>query len=81
MDWENIQDNWPQYKDHVKAQWSQLTYENLDVIAGKREQLLGRIQETYGVSWDDANKQIKSFQKYLKESLTSHPTLASSHSK
>ena len=69
MNWNVIEGNWPQYKGQVKAQWGKLTNDRLDVIAGKRDQLAGQIQETYGVTHDEADQQINSFQKYLSASL------------
>lgn len=71
MDWDVIEGNWTQYKGHVKAQWGKLTNDNLDVIAGKRDQLLGQIQKSYGVGMSEADKQINAFEKYLKNSRPS----------
>ncbi len=68
MNWDVIEGNWNKYKGHVKAQWGNLTNDHLDVIAGKRDQLVGQIQETYGIARDEADKQINAFQKYLKDS-------------
>ncbi len=71
MNWDVIEGNWAQYKGQVKAQWGKLTDDHLDVIAGKREQLAGQIQEAYGIAKDEANTQIKAFEKYLKDSRPS----------
>ncbi len=71
MNWNVIEGNWTQYKGQVKAQWGKLTDNHLDVIAGKRDQLAGQIQESYGVAHDEADKQIKAFEKYLKDSRPS----------
>jgi uncharacterized protein YjbJ (UPF0337 family) len=68
MNWDVIEGNWAQYKGQVKAQWGKLTNDHLDVIAGKRDQLTGQIQESYGIAKDEADQQIKAFQKYLKKS-------------
>jgi uncharacterized protein YjbJ (UPF0337 family) len=68
MDWYVIEESWLHYKSQVKAQWGKLTGSHLDTIAGNREQLLERIQEAYGVGRIEADMQVKSFQKYLKES-------------
>lgn len=68
MNWDFIEGNWTQYKAQVKAQWGKLTNDHLDVIAGKRDELAGKIQETYGIAKDEADKQITAFEKYLKES-------------
>jgi uncharacterized protein YjbJ (UPF0337 family) len=50
MNWDIIEGNWKQLKGNVKQQWGKLTDDTLDQIGGKRDQLAGKIQETYGVS-------------------------------
>ena len=45
-----------------RAQWGKLTDDELDKIAGKRDQLVGRVQEKYGVKKDDAEKQVKDWE-------------------
>ena len=71
MNWNVIEGNWNQYKGQIKAQWGKLTDDHLDVIAGKRDQLAGQIQESYGIAQDEADQQIKAFEKYLKNSRPS----------
>jgi len=71
MNWNVIEGNWTQYKGQIKAQWGKLTDDHLDVIAGKRDQLAGQIQESYGIAQDEADQQIKAFEKYLKNSRPS----------
>ena len=63
MDWNIVEGNWKQFKGKVKAQWGKLTDDHLDVIAGNRDQLAGKIQETYGITKDEAEQQIKQFEK------------------
>jgi uncharacterized protein YjbJ (UPF0337 family) len=58
MNWEIVEGKWTQVKGQVKAKWGKLTDDQLDVIAGNREQLVGKIQESYGVSKDNAEKQV-----------------------
>jgi len=53
-----VEGNWKQLKGNVKEQWGKLTDDQLDVIAGKRDQLLGKIQEQYGVAKDVAERQV-----------------------
>jgi uncharacterized protein YjbJ (UPF0337 family) len=62
MNHDRIEGNWKQVKGKVKEQWGKLTDDDLDVIAGKRDQLLGRIQERHGVAKDEAEKQVKDFE-------------------
>ncbi len=63
MNWDIVQGNWKQFKGKIKAQWGNLTDDQIDVIAGKRIELAGKIQETYGLSKDEAERQIASFEK------------------
>ena len=58
MDWNQIEGKWHQLKGHVKSQWAKLTDDDLSIIAGKKEQLLGKLQEHYGILKEDAEKQI-----------------------
>ena len=67
MNWDRIEGNWKQFKGNVKAQWGKLTDDQLDVIAGKRDNLAGKIQEAYGISKDEVEKQIVDWQKLMKE--------------
>lgn len=62
MNWDRVQGNWKQFKGKVKEQWGKLTDDQLDIIAGKREQLAGRVQEVYGVSRQEAERQITEFE-------------------
>jgi uncharacterized protein YjbJ (UPF0337 family) len=45
MNWDQIEGNWKQLKGTVKERWGKLTNNDLDVIAGKRDQLLAKLQE------------------------------------
>ena len=58
MNWDRIQGNWKQVSGQAKAQWGKLTDDDLDVVAGRREEMAGKIQERYGVAREDAHNQI-----------------------
>ncbi len=58
MNWDRIEGNWKQVVGKAKAQWGKLTDDDLDVVAGRREQLAGKIQERYGIAKDEVDKQI-----------------------
>ena len=58
MNKDRIEGNWLQLKGKLKEKWGKLTDDDLDVIAGKREQLLGRIQERHGISKEEAEQQV-----------------------
>jgi len=65
MSWNRIEGNWKQFKGKVQETWGELTDDELDQIAGKRDVLLGKIQEKYGIAQDEADKRIKAFEKSL----------------
>lgn len=58
MNWDQIEDNWKQLKGKAQEQWGKLTDDELDVIAGRRDLLEGKIQERYGVGKQQAKEQV-----------------------
>jgi uncharacterized protein YjbJ (UPF0337 family) len=58
MNWEQVEGKWQQLKGLVKAKWAKLTDNDLELIAGKRDQLIAKIQERYGIAREDAEKQV-----------------------
>lgn len=62
MIWERIKSNWNHYRVRAKEQWSKLSEEQLHNIQGNREHLASRIQNAYGLSKDEAEKQVAGWQ-------------------
>jgi len=58
MNWDRIEGNWKQVTGRAQVQWGKLTSDDLDIIAGRREQLAGKIQERYGIARDEADRQV-----------------------
>jgi uncharacterized protein YjbJ (UPF0337 family) len=61
MNWDQIAGNWKQFKGTVKEQWGKLTDDDLEVIEGKKDQLVGRLQERYGYTKEQAEKELNSW--------------------
>lgn len=61
MNWDQIEGKWKQAKGAIKQKWGKLTDDDLDVINGQKEKLVGKIQERYGVSKEEAQKQLDSW--------------------
>lgn len=61
MNKESIQGKWEQLKGGVQKQWGKLTDDDLDVINGDRKKLIGKIQEVYGITKEEAEKQVKKY--------------------
>ncbi|MFZ1071697.1 MAG: CsbD family protein, partial [Methyloceanibacter sp.] len=53
--------NWKQLRGKVQQQWGKLTDDDLTTIQGRRVELVGKIQERYGIARDEAEKQVESW--------------------
>ncbi|MEX1311328.1 MAG: CsbD family protein [Candidatus Sulfomarinibacteraceae bacterium] len=62
MNWDKVEGNWKQLKGEVRKRWGKLTDDDLDVIEGSREKLIGKLQEVYGIARDEAERQIVAWQ-------------------
>ncbi len=65
MNWDQVQGKWKQIKGQAKTRWGKLTDDDLDVIAGQRDQLVGRIQERYGIAKDQAQSEVDEWNESL----------------
>ena len=63
MNWDRVEGNWKQLKGKVKQKWGRITDDELDVIAGSRDRLCGKIQEQYGISKDEAERQMEEWER------------------
>lgn len=63
MNWDQIEGNWKQVKGAVKERWGKLTDDDLTIAEGKMESFRGRLQERYGITKEEAEKQINDFLK------------------
>ncbi len=63
MNWDQIEGKWKQYQGSIRERWGKLTDDDLEIIKGKRDQLIGRIQERYGITREQAHQQLDEFLK------------------
>jgi uncharacterized protein YjbJ (UPF0337 family) len=61
MNWDQIEGQWLQVKGKLRSKWGKLTDDDLDVVGGKKDVLLGRIQERYGLKKEEAERELDSF--------------------
>jgi uncharacterized protein YjbJ (UPF0337 family) len=66
MTWDEIKGNWRQQKGRLKEKWGELTDDDLDRIEGKRDQLLGVLQNRYGRTKDVAEREVREFEDNLR---------------
>lgn len=62
MNWDQIRGNWNQAKGRAKQQWGRLTDDDLTRVEGHRDELVGRIQERYGIAKEDADRQVSEWE-------------------
>jgi uncharacterized protein YjbJ (UPF0337 family) len=67
MNWDQVEGKWKQVKGSVKQEWGKLTDDDIDYIAGKRENFVGRLQERYGIAKEEAQKRAEQWLKQQKE--------------
>ncbi len=66
MDWDRIERKLEQLPGHAREKWGKIADDDLEKIGGRRDQLVGRIQERYGIARDEAQKQADEWAKALK---------------
>lgn len=60
--WEKFKGSWTTTKGAVKEQWGKLTDDDLLEIEGRRDQLVGKIQTRYGISHEEAEAQVSTWE-------------------
>jgi uncharacterized protein YjbJ (UPF0337 family) len=58
MNSDQLQGKWKQVKGSIKERWGKLTDDDVDIINGQNDQLVGRIQERYGIAKEEAQRQV-----------------------
>ena len=60
MNWDRVEGNWKQLSGKVREK-CKLTDDDITVVKGKQDQLVGRIQERYGIAKDEAERQVNTW--------------------
>ncbi len=61
MEWDRIEANWQHFKVIARVRWERITADELDLIGGRREQLVAQIGEVYRISATTAQMQVESW--------------------
>lgn len=61
MDKDPLAGSWKQLKGKIKERWGKFTDDDVKVIEGRREQLIGRLQERYGFTRAQAEREANEF--------------------
>jgi uncharacterized protein YjbJ (UPF0337 family) len=57
MNWDEIEAKWMQFKGSAKQRWAKFTDDDLDYVSGTRDRLIGRLQQKYGITKEEAERQ------------------------
>lgn len=79
MSWDRISTNWAHWRGRVRERWGRLTDDQLSVVAGRRDQLTARIQDAYGLTRAEAERQLHNWERNLE--VEDHPEVTFGDSK
>ncbi len=71
MNWDTVKGDWKTFRGKVKERFGRISDDELEKIAGRREQLAGAIQKSYGVAKDEAERQLRDFETQCESCSTS----------
>lgn len=58
MNWDQLSGQWKQMQGSIREKWGKLTDDDLEQIAGKRDQFIGKVQERYGIAKEEAQRRV-----------------------
>jgi uncharacterized protein YjbJ (UPF0337 family) len=67
MNAEQLEGKWNQFRGQIRKKWGHLTDNDMQVIAGKRDILIGRVEERYGLAKEKATAEVDGFLKSLQD--------------
>ena len=65
MNWDTLKGKWEQFAGQFKSKWGKLTDDDLTTIGGKKDELVGKLQERYGYEKDKAETELDEFTRSL----------------
>jgi uncharacterized protein YjbJ (UPF0337 family) len=61
MNWDVVKGKWKQVKGEARVKWGEITDDEMDQIGGEKDKLVGKLQERYGWSREEAEKRAEEF--------------------
>jgi len=64
VDWNIIEGRWKELKGHAREEWGKLTDDELEEVGGKKDRLVGKLQQKYGYASDEADRRADEWAKH-----------------
>ena len=61
MNWDQIEGQWKDIKGSIRSKWAKFTDDDVELIAGKKDRFVGKLQERYGYEKDHAEKHLDEY--------------------
>jgi uncharacterized protein YjbJ (UPF0337 family) len=61
MEWTEVKGKWNQIKGRMRQQFGKLTDDDFERAAGHRDELIGKVQQRYGIAKEDAERRLDRF--------------------
>ena len=71
MSWDRIEGQWKQRRGKAVHHWGKMMNDELAAIAGRYEELVGKLQEKYGIAKEEAKEQVDIYKRIVEESKKS----------
>jgi uncharacterized protein YjbJ (UPF0337 family) len=63
MNWDIVKGNWKKLSGKVREEWGDFTDNDIEEMAGRRDQLIGKLQEKYGYARGEAEQKADEWAK------------------
>jgi len=70
MNWDQIEGKWRQFAGSARSRWGSFTDDDIQTLTGQKDQLIGKIQERYGIAKAEAEKQADEWSRAQQETQT-----------
>jgi len=75
MNWDQIEGKWKQFTGSARERWGKLTGDDIQTLTGRKDHLVGKIEERYGIAKAEAEKQADAWSRALKETHPESPAV------
>lgn len=76
MNWDRMEGQWKQRRGKAKTHWGKMMNDELAAVAGKHEQLVGKLQEKFGIAKEEAREQVDKYKNMVEQLKKSNHELA-----